>query len=328
MTDQSAERSERTDRQLIVWTTCHPWIQDVVAEIRPEPFDVEFLDIDDPVAAAEILPRADFVVCLSLTKDQVALLERCRLVMHNGVGYDAIDVEALKARGIPLAVTPAMTPEGVAEHVFMMILAISKRLPEVQESMRSGGWDMLGWRQGSHNVAYKTLGIIGLGRIGKRVAHLAHAFGCRVLYNDIVDIDPGIEQAYHLERVAFDELLSRSDIVTMHVPLTAKTSSMIGRHQLDLMKPDAILINASRGPVVDLDALGEVMKQGKLLGAGIDVFDPEPPSPDLALLHMANVICTPHIASGTVERQYGINRAQFENAQRVLRGLEPNDRIA
>lgn len=315
------------DRPLIVWTTVHPWIQEVVSELCPESFDVEFCDLNDPVAVADVLPRTDALICLTLTTEQANLLQRCKLVMHNGVGYDGIDLDTLQSMGIPVAVTPAMTPEGVAEHVFMMVLSLSKQLPAVSETMRGGGWGMLGWREGSHNVAYKTMGIVGLGRIGKRVAHLAHAFGCRVLYSDIVDVDPALEAQYELTRVSLDELLAQSDIVTMHVPLTELTNKMIGADQFAMMKPGAMYINASRGPVTDLDALYDAVVSGHLFGAGVDVFDPEPPPGDLPLLQLPNVICTPHIASGTVERQYAINQAQFANAQRVFAGQEPNDRI-
>lgn len=319
--------SSPTDRLLVVYTTCHPWIQRVVDEVRPAEFDVAFLDINDETACAELLPRADFVVCLSMSADQARLLERCKLVMHNGVGYDGIALDVLGEAGIPVAITPTMTPEGVAEHVFMMVLALSKQLPAVQQSMTSGEWNMFGWRQGSHNVAHKTMGIVGLGRIGKRVAHLAHAFGCTVLYTDIVDIDPALEERYELQRVTLDELLAQSDIVTMHTPLTDLTQKMIGTEQLAAMKPGAFFINASRGPVCDLDAVHLAVESGHLGGAGIDVFDPEPPSPDHSILQLSNVICTPHIASGTVERQYAINAAQFANCQRVLAGDPPNDQI-
>jgi len=312
---------------LVVYTTCHPWIQEVVAEVMPDGFRVEFLDLNDDAAVAATLPHADFIVCLSLSPAQVALLERCQLVMHNGVGYDAIAIDDLAARGIPVAITPTMTPEGVAEHVFMMVLALSKQLPAVQESMRSGKWNMLGWREGSHNIAYKTMGIVGLGRIGKRVAHVAHAFGCRVLYADIVDMPADLEARYDLDRVSLDELLAASDIVTVHTPLTDATAGMFGAEQFAAMKPGSIFINASRGPTYDIDALHAAVVSGHLFGAGIDVFDPEPPRHDHPILQLTNVIATPHIASGTVERQYAINRAQFANCQRVLAGELPNDQI-
>lgn len=311
-----------------MWTTCHPWIQEVVAEVQPDEFDVEFLDLNDADAVAATLPRVDALICLSLTTEQCRMLDRCKLVMHNGVGYDAIDIETLTEMGIPVAVTPVMTPEGVAEHALMLILALSKQLPAVQQSMKSGEWNMLGWREGSHNLSYKTLGIIGVGRIGKRIAHLAHAFGCRILYTDIVEAPAELVQAYGLERVERDVLIAQADIITLHVPLTDQTRSMFGAEEFASMKPGAIFINTSRGPTYDLEALVDSVESGHLFGAGVDVFDPEPPPGDHRVFSVMNIITTPHISSGTVERQYAINRAQFANAQRVFAGREPNDRIA
>ena len=313
---------------LIIFTTVHPWIQKVVNEVKPAEFEVVFLDLKDEPNAAKILPMADFLVCTVLPEHQAKLMTNCKLVMHNGVGYDGIATDVLAEMGIPVAVTPAMTPEGVGEHTFMLILSLLKQLPAVQQSMRSGSWNMFGWREGSHNLAYKALGIVGLGRIGKRVAHLAHAFGCTVLYNDIVEIPTEFEEKYSLRRVTLEELLTTADVVTLHVPLTDQTRKMIGAAEFSEMKQGAIFINASRGETYDLDALYDAIKSGHLLGAGIDVFDPEPPNPKHPILQLPNVICTPHIASGTVERQYAINRAQFENCQRVLAGELPINLIS
>ena len=299
-----------------------------MAEVQPDEFDVEFLDLNDADAVAATLPRVDALICLSLTTEQCRMLDRCKLVMHNGVGYDAIDIETLTEMGIPVAVTPVMTPEGVAEHALMLILALSKQLPAVQQSMKSGEWNMLGWREGSHNLSYKTLGIIGVGRIGKRIAHLAHAFGCRILYTDIVEAPAELVQAYGLERVERDVLIAQADIITLHVPLTDQTRSMFGAEEFASMKPGAIFINTSRGPTYDLEALVDSVESGHLFGAGVDVFDPEPPPGDHRVFSVMNIITTPHISSSTVERQYAINRAQFANAQRVFAGREPNDRIA
>ncbi len=307
---------------LVVFTTCNPWIQEVVDEVKPDGFDVEFVDSDDADAVAEAFPRADFVVCLKMSADQARLLDRCRLVMHNGVGYDAIAIETLSEMNIPVAATPAMTAEGVAEHVLMMVLALNKQLPAVRESMSSGEWNMFGWRQGSHNLAGKTMGIVGLGRIGTRVAHLAEAFDCRVLYTDIETKDSPFE------RVAFGQLLAEADVVTLHVPLTESTTKMVGTAEFAQMKAGSLFINASRGPTTDLDALVAAITSGHLRGAGVDVFDPEPPPSDHPVLQLPNVICTPHIASGTVERQYAINTDQFANCLRVLAGQPAHDLIS
>lgn len=182
---------------------------------------------------------------------------------------------------------------------------------------------MFGWREGSHNVAHKTLGIIGLGRIGKRVAHLGAAFDTKVIYHDIEAPPAEFEQRYGLTRVGLDELLATADIVTLHVPLTDETNAMMGAEQFSAMKPGSMFINASRGPTYDLDALHEALTSGHLLAAGLDVFNPEPAPLQHPVFQLPNVVCTPHIASGTVERQYAINTAQFENCQRVLDGQPP-----
>lgn len=314
-------------KHLIVFTTVHPWIQQVVAEVAPPEFEVKFLDLADTQLSQALLPKADFVVCTELPTAQAQLLSNCKLVMHNGVGYDAVDVVTLHQMGIPAAVTPAMTAEGVSEHVFMLILALSKQLPAVRQSMIGGGWNMFGWRQGSHNLHGKTLGIIGLGRIGKRVAHLAHAFGCRVVYNDILEMPVALEKRYDLQRVSFATVIAQSDILTLHVPLTSLTRGMIGAEEFGRMRPGSIFINTSRGPTYSLSSLHEAIVSGHLFGAGIDVYDPEPPSAEHPIFQLPNVIATPHIASGTVERQYAINRAQFANCQQVLAGQEPDNLI-
>ncbi|MCP4415997.1 MAG: hypothetical protein GY805_05200 [Chloroflexi bacterium] len=317
----------RRKRPLVVFTTCHPWIQNVVTDMQPPEFGVHFLDISNAGSVADVLPQADFLICLKLSAPQARLLHNCKLVMHNGVGYDGIAVETLHEMGIPVAITPAMTPEGVAEHTLMMILALYKQLPAVQQSMRTGEWNMLGWREGSHNLAGKTLGIVGLGRIGKRVAHLAYAFGCQVIYNDILPMPPELEQRLNLRRVDLETLLAQADIVTLHVPLTELTEGMIDAAEFSRMSPQSLFINTSRGKTTDLEALYAAVVSGHLLGAGLDVYHPEPLPPDHPILQLPNVICTPHIASGTVERQYAINRAQFANCQRVLAGKCPNNLI-
>lgn len=316
-----------TNKHLVVFTTGHPWIKEVVAEVKPDHFEVEFLDLNDEARTAELLPQADFLVCIKLSPNQCRLLTRCKLVMHNGVGYDAIHQKTLAEMGIPLAVTPAMTAEGVSEHTLMMMLSLYKQAPAVRQSMLSGEWNMFGWRQNSHNLSYKTVGIIGLGRIGKRLARLLHAFNCTILYHDIVKIPAEFEAKYDLQRVDFTTILTRSDIVTLHVPLTDRTRNMMGPVEFGMMKQDAVFINTCRGETYDMDGLHQALTSRHLYGAGLDVFNPEPAKLDHPLFQMPNVVFSPHIASGTVERQYGINRAQFANCERVLRGLEPNDLV-
>lgn len=315
------------NKALVVFTTGHPWIQGVVDKVKPDQFEVAFLDLKDKQQAAELLPKADFLVCIKLSEAEARLLSRCKLVMHNGVGYDAIHRKTLAEMGIPLAVTPAMTPEGVSEHALMMILSLYKQAPAVRQSMRSGEWEMFGWRQNSHNLSYKTVGIVGLGRIGKRLARLLHAFDCEILYHDIVEMPAELEARYDLRRVDLNTLLAQSDIVTLHVPLTDQTRGMMNADRFARMKAGSVFINTSRGETYDMEALHAVLQSHHLYGAGLDVFHPEPANLEHPLFQMSNVVYSPHIASGTVERQFGINRAQFANCVRVLDGLKPNDLV-
>ncbi|MGB1252143.1 MAG: NAD(P)-dependent oxidoreductase [Candidatus Promineifilaceae bacterium] len=314
---------------LAVYTITHPWVQSVVREVRDEiapEWDVAFLKPGDQAGAQTLLPKADALLCLKCSAEWIGLLDRCKLVQHNGVGYDGIDRVALNDRGIPLAITPVGTAVGVAEHVFMLMLSLSKQLLPVHKSLQNGTWEMMGWRANSTWVHQRTLGIVGLGRIGKRVAHLAHAFGTKTLYTDIVPMPAELEERYALERVELDELIERSDIVTVHVPLTEKTNGMFGSAEFERMKSDALFINASRGETYDMDALYNALVAGQLRGAGLDVFNPEPPNQH-PILYLDNVVATSHIASGTIERQYAIVRAQFENFQRALRGEAVEDQI-
>jgi phosphoglycerate dehydrogenase-like enzyme len=299
----------------------HPWVRELIQSLCPADIEVVFWDRSQPGQAEQVLPSADFVVCLSLSPAEAQLLEGCKLVMHNGVGFDGIATEVLKARHIPLALSPQLTPEGVSEHVFTLVLALLKNLVPVQADMRNGQFGMFQWRERGRGLAGKRFGIVGLGRIGKQVALLAHAFGCDVFYNDLVPAPAPLVQTLALTAVSLPELLEQSDIVTVHVPLTDLTRGMFSGPEFARMKSDALFINTSRGATYDLSALNEAIAAGHLAGAGLDVFSPEPPPPDHPIFAHPNVLTTPHMASGTIERQYAVNQAQFENCRRVLDGL-------
>jgi len=212
----------------------------------------------------------------------------------------------------------------VAEHTILLMLAVCRRLVWQHDNVVSGRWR-------TNNVSDvrlfelkgRTLGIVGLGTIGKKTARLARAFGMTVQYYDIVRLTE--EQADDLDvRFAlFEEVLRTSDIVSLHVPLTPGTKHLIGPAQLKLMKSDAYLVNTCRGPVVDEPALIEALSNGTIAGAGLDVFDEEPPQPDNPLFVLPNVVLTAHFAGPTVENQYTRFRNAFDNCQRVIRGEKP-----
>ena len=310
-------------RPLIVYNLGHPWVRSVALEHAPAEFELRFPDDSGPGGIESLLPEADFLVSGRVPPEWVPLLKRCRLVQKYGVGLDTVDVEGLRSAGIPLATSPTLTPEGVAEHTLTLILALWKLLIPIHLSVRDGGFDMFGRRQDIHLLHGKTVGIVGLGRIGRKVARLVHAFEVDTLYYDLFRAPPELERELGARAVSFDEVVTRSDVVTVHTPLTAETRSLFGAPEFARMKPGALFINTCRGDTYDLDALYQALASGHLGGAGLDVFNPEPPPPDHPLLKLPNVVLTPHNASGTVERHHAIAREHFINCQRVLDGEEP-----
>lgn len=247
-----------------------------------------------------------------------------RLVQLLSAGYDRCDIEAARRAGVPICNNGGANSTAVAEHTILLMLAVCRRLVWQHDNVVSGRWR-------TNNVSDvrlfelkgRTLGIVGLGTIGKKTARLARAFGMTVQYYDIVRLTE--EQADDLDvRFAlFEEVLRTSDIVSLHVPLTPGTKHLIGPAQLKLMKSDAYLVNTCRGPVVDEPALIEALSNGTIAGAGLDVFDEEPPQPDNPLFALPNVVLTAHFAGPTVENQYTRFRNAFDNCQRVIRGEKP-----
>jgi phosphoglycerate dehydrogenase-like enzyme len=315
------------NRSVAVFAFDHPWMQEMVLKVAPPEFEVKFLDVNDPGQVEILLPQADFIMINQLPAEWVALLKRCKLVHHQGVGYDGIDVAALKRAGIPLATTPEGTIIGVAEHTILLILALSKQLVQVHESMRQGKFLNIDWRINAHFLYRKTLGIVGFGRIGRRVAQLARGFEAQLIYYDPVRPPEAVEQELGVSYVPFEALLPQADIISVHTPLTPETKGLFGSAQFSRMKPGTFFINTSRGGTYDMDALYEYLWNGHLGGAGLDVFNPEPPPPDHPILQLPNVICTPHVATGTVEAHLQKAEAQFENFKRVLRGEPPNNQV-
>jgi phosphoglycerate dehydrogenase-like enzyme len=248
---------------------------------------------------------------------------RLRVIGRHGVGYDQVDVPAATERGIQVVYTPGANTEAVCEHTIGLIIGLSKHFPQQGRALAEGryldrtklvGRDLLG----------RTLGIIGFGRIGRRVGQVARvAFGMEVLYNDIVAPPREAEAHAGARRVELDELLARSEYVTLHVPLDASTRGLIGRAALGRMRPDAILINTCRGPVVDEHAVAAALDAGRLWGYGADVFTVEPPEPDHPLIGRPDVLLTPHSAAQTIESLRNMAMGVATDVLGVLSGLPP-----
>jgi len=305
-----------------------PAVEAIIRERVPTGFEIGFRHEAEPVD--EAIADADFVLVATtrLTKAVIDRATRLRLIQHQGVGFDNIDLAAAQASGIPVSICPAGTSIGVAEHVFLLILAVYKRLLEADASLRRGEWLQWALRPTSFEIAGKTIGLVGLGRIGREVATRARAFAAEVVYFDAIRTDPAIERELGVAMLPLDELLEIADVVSLHVPSTPETRHLIDAAALAKMKRTAVLINTARGPLVDEAALAEALRAHRILGAGLDVFASEPPPADHLLFGLPNLVVTPHIAAGTADALRTKMDACFANMQRIVAGTEPVDRIA
>lgn len=248
---------------------------------------------------------------------------RLKIVQLLSAGYDAVDLEAARRAKVPVANNGGANAISVAEHALMLMLTVSRKVVWQHSNVAGGRWRGNGPAPRMYELHDKTLGIVGLGTIGKKVARLARAFGMRVQYYDIVRLTEDQEDALGVRFRLLRELVRTSDVVSLHVPLNASTRHLIGAGELALMKPSAILVNTSRGPVVDEAALTRTLGEGKIFGAGLDVFDREPTPPDNPLLKLDNVVLTAHFAGPTWDNHVARFRNAFDNVQRMARGEPP-----
>ena len=265
----------------------------------------------------EIIPNYEALVVRSRTKVTQELIEqgsKLKVIGRAGVGLDNIDVDYANEKGIIIVNTPEAPSESVAELVIGLMISVVRHIPLADSSMREGRW--IKSKLVGHELKDKTLGIIGLGRVGSIVARIASAIGMSIVFFDPYVIDEYSEKL-GVNRVSLETLLKDSDVVTLHVPLTSETFHMIGRSELNIMKKSAILINTSRGAVIDESALIEALKSGKIMGAGLDVYSNEPPT-DLELINLPNVVCTPHIGSETLETKERIATLLAEKVIEIL----------
>jgi phosphoglycerate dehydrogenase-like enzyme len=239
-----------------------------------------------------------------------------------------VPTDALKEKNIPLALTPAGTTIGVAEHTVLLTLAACKRLPYADSELRQGRWHINSLRPYSFELFGRTVGYIGMGRIGREAASRFKAFGTRGIYCDpYATFSPEQEKELALRRVEFNELLAESDIITLHVPSGDSTHHMIDAAALARMKPTTIVINTSRGTVIDEAALCRALEDKKIAGAGLDVFEKEPFERDNPLAAMPNVVLTPHISAGTRDALKTKMRALFQNIHRYFNGEPLENRV-
>jgi glyoxylate reductase len=245
-----------------------------------------------------------------------------RVIANMAVGYDNVDVKAAVERGVVVTNTPGVLDETTADVAFMLLLAAARRLGEGERLLRAGRWEWWGPKQlMGRDVWGKRLGIVGFGRIGQAVARRAKGFGMEVLYHNRSRKEEA-EREFEARYMGLNELLETADFVSIHTPLTPETKHLIGAEELDNMKPEAVLVNTSRGPVVDEAALADALAESRIFAAGLDVYEEEP-DVHPKLLELENVVLAPHIGSASVETRDKMATLAAENLAAVLRDEEP-----
>lgn len=309
-----------------------PWafVDRLVHDMCPAGFEIVELARD---AAAEErhekLAQADFLMgswvttAVTLTEDDFRAANKLKLVQVMSAGYEHLDLDLAARYRVPIAHFGDAMASTVAEHTLLLILVLSRRLLQLDAAVRAGTWRTA--EPPMYELRGKRLGIVGFGLIGHEVAKRAKAFDAEVAYFQRHRLEAGQERQLDVTYLPFDQLLSTSDIVSLNVPITGATKHLIGTRELALMKPEAMLVNVSRGAVVDESALCEALQHGKLRGAALDVLEQEPPAPANPLLRLDNVVFSPHNAGSSVEVWPRVLANCFANIQRVARGEPPQD---
>ena len=291
--------------------------------------EVDYVGSDDGLAAEELLTRVrgKKAVVSQLTDKfsaaVIAQLDGVRVIANVAVGFDNIDVPAATRRKILVTNTPEVLTDTTADFAFTLLMAAARRVVEGHHFVHSGQWTK--WRIDllvGQDIHHRTLGIFGMGRIGQAVARRGRGFDMRILYHDAVRAPEAVERELGAEFVSAERLLREADCVSLHVPLLPHTRHMMSTEQFGLMKPTAILVNTSRGPVVDEAALAEALEKRVIAGAGIDVFENEPQVHPM-LLKLDNVVLAPHIASASVDTRKKMSMMAAENAVAAVEGKRP-----
>ena len=291
--------------------------------LRRDGAEIRQLKKEERERLPEILADFDALVVRSATKVTADLLragKKLKVVGRAGIGVDNVDVAAATELGVLVVNAPTANLMSATEHTFALLLSLARRVPMADASMKAGEWNR---KITGVELQGKTLGVVGFGRIGQKVADRARGFEMQIVAYDPF-LDPAAARRMQVELLPLDELLRRSDVVTLHTPLSAETRNLINRERLALMKPGALLVNCARGGIVDEEALLQALDSGHLGGAALDVFAEEPPT-DLRLVRHARVVATPHLGAQTHEAQERISR---ETAEMVLAALAGSMAVA
>ena len=282
--------------------------------------EVIFADAD-PAIIDQYLEKAKVLVTSTkgISPEMLSKARNCVYIQKYGAGVNNIDIAQANDRNIPVGNVPATNSRSVAEYTLTLLLAVFKQIITAHNELAMNGkWLKTVLRDNNHELTGKTVGLIGLGNIGKHLRKLLVGFDCRVLYYDALRLSPEQERELDVEFMEIDGLLAASDVVSLHCPLTEETRHLIDEHKIAKMKSGAVLLNCARGGVVDEAALYEALKSGKLLGAGIDTFEKEPIDKTHPFCSLPNVVLSPHNGGGTVEAVEAVVRGASENINSML----------
>jgi phosphoglycerate dehydrogenase-like enzyme len=301
-----------------------------VTSYAPKEFEVEL--VRPGLSEDELVEHSkdwDFLIVQAAVVPARLLREapKLKLVQATSQGFDRIPIEVAAERKIPVANNGGANAIAVAEHSVMLMMVVLRQLFTMVDVIKNRadryGEEKTRLRQFCHGLNGRTVGVVGLGAQGKHVSKILNGFGSEVIAVSKHKIPQTVAQELHIREVTFDELIKTSDVVSLHVPLDDSTRGLMGRAQFNMMKPSAILVNCSRGGVVDEPALIEALQQGKIAGAGLDVFWKEPPKSDNPLLSMPNVVATPHMAGYCQEQEENRIKQVWDNIERVWNGQKP-----
>ena len=296
---------------------------DIVRSQVPAGFEIVFLAEQTQEALLDQGADADYIFAggrLRITREVLDRAEKLRMIQRSGVGLDGLDLDAIREKGIPLYVNRGVNAQSVAEHTLLLMLACLRRLPIVHGNTKNGVWKKQEQGVQTFELHGKTVGIIGMGSIARRLVGLLKPFGVKILYYDVFRQPPEAERELGIEFADVETLLRTSDIVSMHCALTDDTRGMMRRETIGRMKDGAILVNTARGGLVRTADLADALRSGKLSFAGIDVHETEPMGADDPLRDLENVILTPHIAGVTADSFRAMMHDAFRNIECFEKG--------
>lgn len=314
-----------TGQRILYFDTMTADMKELLHSRMPGGFELVFWDQCDEAEKEKELSQASYLMAtvFPVTAALISKAKKAKHIQKCGVGLDNIDMAAASERGISVSNIPGCNAVCVAELTLMLILSLYRKLPYANARTKQGEWLTWALRPDSYEMKGKTHGLIGMGYVGWETAVRSKGMGTDIVYYDQRPLPEQKEKELGARFVGLEELLSQSDIVSVHVPLVPGTRHLINRQRLHMMKPNAVLINVARGGVVDEKALYEALVEGEIKGAGLDVWEQEPVPADHPLLQLEQVIATPHIGGGTRDTLIHVYTQAFANIERVERGLEP-----